>query len=163
MGLPRGLGRPRHPDGRVGWVLGGRWSLRLFQGPASLTVNQLKKKNLKHKNVGLGEFDPSKPKWEGFPGGSVVKIRRPARQTQVWFLGKENPLEEEMAIHSSVLAWEIPWTDVPGGLWSMTSKSRTWLSNWARTHTNQSDLGRETLEGESQAVTEKAVSPQNWR
>ena len=56
MGLPRGLGRPSHPDDRVGWVLGS-----LFQCPASLFVHQLKK-NLKHKNFGLGEFDPSKPK-----------------------------------------------------------------------------------------------------
>ena len=34
-------------------------------------------------------------------------------------LGQENPLEEEMAIHSSVLAWRIPWTEKPGRLQSM--------------------------------------------
>ena len=34
-------------------------------------------------------------------------------------LGWEDPLEEEMATHSSVLAWEIPWTEEPGGLQSM--------------------------------------------
>ena len=37
----------------------------------------------------------------------------------VWSLGREDPLEEEMASHSSILAWEIPWTEEPGGLQSM--------------------------------------------
>ena len=41
------------------------------------------------------------------------------QETQVRSLGGEDPLEEEMAIHSSVLAWEMPWTEDPGGLWSM--------------------------------------------
>ena len=33
----------------------------------------------------------------------------------VWFLGQEDRLEKEMATHSSILAWEIPWTEEPGG------------------------------------------------
>ena len=36
--------------------------------------------------------------------------------------GQEDPLEEEMATHSSILAWEIPWTEEPGGLQSMGSQ-----------------------------------------
>ena len=36
-------------------------------------------------------------------------------------LGREDPLEKEMAIHSSILAWEIPWTEEPGGLQSTRS------------------------------------------
>ena len=41
-------------------------------------------------------------------------------------LCREDPLEEEMATHSSILAWEIPWTEEPGGLQSMGSqKSQT--------------------------------------
>ena len=40
-------------------------------------------------------------------------------------LGQEDALEEEMATHSSVLAWEIPWTEEPGGLQSMASQSQT--------------------------------------
>ena len=41
----------------------------------------------------------------------------PAMQgTQVQFLGREDPLEKEMATHSSTIAWEIPWTEEPGGL-----------------------------------------------
>ena len=38
------------------------------------------------------------------------------QEMQVWSLGLEDPLEEEMATHSSILAWEIPYIDEPGGL-----------------------------------------------
>ena len=41
---------------------------------------------------------------------------------QVRSLGREDALEEEMATHSSILAWEIPWTEEPGGLQSMGSQ-----------------------------------------
>ena len=41
------------------------------------------------------------------------------QETWVPSLGQEDPLEEEMATHSSTLAWEIPWKDKPGGLQSM--------------------------------------------
>ena len=41
-----------------------------------------------------------------------------AQEMQVWSLGQEDPLEEEVAAHSSVLAWEIPWKEEPGGLQS---------------------------------------------
>ena len=43
------------------------------------------------------------------------------QQIQVQFLGLEDPLEKEMATHSSTLAWEIPWTEKPGGLQFMGS------------------------------------------
>ena len=46
----------------------------------------------------------------GFPGGSVLKNVPAKQETQVWSLGQENPLEKEMATHSSILAWKIPWT-----------------------------------------------------
>ena len=47
----------------------------------------------------------------------------PAKQeTWVQSLGWEDPLEEEIATHSSILAWEIPWTEEPGGLQSMGSQ-----------------------------------------
>ena len=55
----------------------------------------------------------------GFPHGSVVK-NLPAMQEpqEMWVLslGWEDPLEEEMANHSSILAWRIPWTEEPGEL-----------------------------------------------
>ena len=43
-------------------------------------------------------------------------------ETQVQSLGQEDPLEEEMATHFSILAWRIPWTEEPGGLQSMGSQ-----------------------------------------
>ena len=46
-----------------------------------------------------------------------------------WSLGWEDPLEEEVATHSSILAWRIPWAEETGGLQS--TKSWVWLSNWA--------------------------------
>ena len=46
----------------------------------------------------------------------MVRIHLPMQETQVWSLDWENPLEKEMAIYSSILAWEIPWTEEPGGL-----------------------------------------------
>ena len=53
---------------------------------------------------------------DGVSGGSAVK-NPPAKQERwVRSLGQEDPLEKEMATHSSILAWEIPWTEEPGGL-----------------------------------------------
>ena len=47
----------------------------------------------------------------------------PAMQfTEVPSLGQGDPLEKGMATHSSVLAWRVPWTEEPGGLWSMGSR-----------------------------------------
>ena len=43
-------------------------------------------------------------------------------ETRVWSLDWEDPLEKEMAMHSSILAWEIPWTEEPGGLQSLGSQ-----------------------------------------
>ena len=58
----------------------------------------------------------------GFPGGSVVKNPPANAEMLVLSLGREDPLEEEMATHSSILAWRIPWTEEPGGLQSMGSQ-----------------------------------------
>ena len=44
------------------------------------------------------------------------------KETQVRSLGQEDPLDEGMATHSSILAWEIPWTEEPGGLKFMGSQ-----------------------------------------
>ena len=54
----------------------------------------------------------------GFPSGSEVKASAAMRGTWVRSLGREDPLEKEMATHSSILAWRIPWTEEPGGLQS---------------------------------------------
>ena len=58
---------------------------------------------------------------QGFPGGTVVKNMPTIQETQeIWVqsLGQEDPLEQEMITHSSILAWEIPWTEEPAGLQS---------------------------------------------
>ena len=51
-----------------------------------------------------------------FPSGSVVRNPPAKQETQVQSLGQEDPLEKEIATHSSILAWEIPWTEQPGRL-----------------------------------------------
>ena len=59
----------------------------------------------------------------GFPGGSDGKKRLPTmRETRVRSLGREDPLETEMATHSSTLAWKILWTEEPSRLQSMGSQ-----------------------------------------
>ena len=55
----------------------------------------------------------------GFPGGSVVKNLSAVQEMWVQSLGWEDTLEKEMATHSSILVWEIPWTEEPGRLWFM--------------------------------------------
>ena len=49
--------------------------------------------------------------FEGFPGGLVVKNPPAKQEMQAWSLGQEDPLEKEMATHSSIFAWRIPWTE----------------------------------------------------
>ena len=49
----------------------------------------------------------------------MVKKLPAAQEMQVPSLGQEDPLEKEMATHSSILAWKIPWTEEPGGQQSM--------------------------------------------
>ena len=64
----------------------------------------------------------------GFPGGTsgiepTCQCRR--HETRVRSLGWEDPLEEGMAAHSSILVWRTPWTEEPGRLWSTGSQSWT--------------------------------------
>ena len=62
--------------------------------------------------------------------GSVVKNTPAMQDLQVQSLGQEDPLVKEMTTNSSLLAWEIPWTEEPGGLQSMgLQKSQTQLRN----------------------------------
>ena len=65
----------------------------------------------------------------GFPGGSVVKNLPAVQETRVQPLDQEDPLEKEMATHSSILVWRIPQTEEPGGLQVHgVTKSQTRLS-----------------------------------
>ena len=71
----------------------------------------------------------------GFLHGSVVKNMptvQEMQETQIWFLNKEDPLEEGMTTHSNILAWRIPWTEESGGLRSMglqRVRLRVWLKS----------------------------------
>ena len=58
----------------------------------------------------------------GFLGNSVAKNLPAKQETQIGSLGWEDPLEKEIVSHSSILAWEIPWTEEFGGLESMGSQ-----------------------------------------
>ena len=62
-----------------------------------------------------------------FPSGSAGKESACNQETQVQFQGQEDPLEKEMATHSSTLAWRIRWTEERDSLQSMESQSRTRL------------------------------------
>ena len=55
----------------------------------------------------------------GFPGSPVVKNQPAMQEIWVQSLGQEDVLEKEMATHSSIFVWEIPWTEEPGRLKSM--------------------------------------------
>ena len=50
-----------------------------------------------------------------FPVGSVEKNLSAEKETQIWSLGQCDPMKKETATHSSILAWEIPWTEELGG------------------------------------------------
>ena len=60
----------------------------------------------------------------GFPGDSVVKNPPAMQGMKVLSLGQEDPLEKEMATHSTIFALEIPWTEEPGGLQAVGSQVR---------------------------------------
>ena len=74
--------------------------------------------------VGLGlDLIPGQGAW-GFSGGSMVKnlpVMQELQEIQAQCLGQEDPLEKDMATHSSILTWRIPWTQEPGRLQSMGS------------------------------------------
>ena len=71
--------------------------------------------------------------YRGFPGGSDSKVcletEGDLKETQVWSLGQEEPLKKELATHSSVLAWKIPWVEEPDRLQSIGSQrvGHNWL------------------------------------
>ena len=67
------------------------------------------------------------------------QVKTPAVQkildTLVRSLGQEDPLEKEMGTHSNIIAWDVPWTEEPGGLQSMGSQRVR--HNWVTKHTAQ--------------------------
>ena len=61
------------------------------------------------------------------------------QETWVWSLGWEDPLEKEMETHSSILAWDMPWTEEPGGLQSMGSQrfGHVWVTKYTTNVTEE--------------------------
>ena len=76
-------------------------------------------------SISVGDIDQLWYFHWGFPGSSGIKnppaMQKP-QETWVGSLGQEDPLEEEVATHSSILAWGIPWTEEPGRLESVGSR-----------------------------------------
>ena len=83
------------------------------------------------------KFSPSKVTFKLEKRASLVahtvKSLPAMQETQVQSLSQEDPLEKEMATHSSIFAWKIPWMGEPGGTVHGIAKSRTWLSDWTTT------------------------------
>ena len=124
-------------------------------------------------------LDKSQQLW-GFPGGSVVKnlpAMQEAQETRVPSLGQEDPLEEEMATHSSIPAWKIPWTEEAGGLqsvvlhesnttaqecWALVSSSVQWKELKVTAARGQcKDFLNEQMEGTSLGVQQLRLCAPN--
>ena len=103
------------------------------------------KQQVKSSSKELGAFIFNPLCSQGFPGGSAVRnppAMQELQETWVWSLGQEDPLEEGMATHSSILAWRIQWAEEPSGLQSIGSQSvgHGW-SDLARTVESSLPLG----------------------
>ena len=87
--------------------------------------------------------------------GMAQRLKRlPAtRETWVRSLGREDPLEKEMATHSSILAWRIPWMEEPGRLQFTGLQSQTRLSNFIKKLTpGKNGGGIDTITSSSEAL-----------
>ena len=95
-------------------------------------------------------------KW-AFLVAQIVKNMPTMQETQVWSLGQNDPLEKQMATHSSILDWRISWTEEPGGLqsmglqrvghdWATNTHTQVLLPHWCNGH----ELGQALGDGEGQ-------------
>ena len=80
------------------------------------------KDSMRQLNIYLIAFKKEYRVW-GFLDGQVVKNLPAIQETRVQSLGSEDPLEKQIATHSSILAWKIPWTEKPGKLQFMGLQS----------------------------------------
>ena len=97
----------------------------------------------------------------GFSSGSAVKNLSAVQEPQeMWVrsLGREDAVEKGMATHSSILAWQVPWTEEPGGLQSMGSQRVG--HDWAHSHANLASALRFLSISPSVAFPTFWVSPQ---
>ena len=93
----------------------------------------------------------------------MVKNLPTVQETQVQSLDQKDPLEKEMATNSSILAWEIPWTEEPGWLQSMGSQSQTQLSDSTRNDNllsvDRSSSHQESLPSQLISLLAKTAEP----
>ena len=117
----------------VGWIPPG-WGTKIL--PCGVSRKKKKKVWSLESKVGgwcwLGNQSVNSS-WSYGIRRSVLKnlpVMQETQEMQVWSLGWEDPLEEEMATHSSILAWKLclAWTEEPGGLQAMGPQSQTWLT-----------------------------------
>ena len=111
------------------------WKIPWMEKPGGLPSMGLHR--VRHNWSDLAAAAAAELHWGSFPGGSAVKNPPATPKMCVWSLGREDPLEEGVATHSSILAWRIPWMEEPGGLQSLRLQrvGHDW-SNW--THTQSS-------------------------
>ena len=96
--------------------------VQLFVTPTTLVGQTSPALGFSRQEYWTGLPFPSPGHLPDFLVAQRVKRLSTMRETQVRSLGREDPLEEEMAIHSSIIAWKIPWTEEPGRLQSMGSQ-----------------------------------------
>ena len=116
------------PLGEVGSIEVAGTLCQLIQGSGKVCTGEqicVKVKPLCISGDGYSSPSPAK----GFPGGSDRKNLPAVWETWVQSLGQEYPLEKVMAIHSSIPAWWIPWTEEPGEIQSTGLQSQTRLRN----------------------------------
>ena len=117
------------------------WTLKAFDSMSTFTPDILVPSIQQCTHL----FTEQKPPWvmhnvtnanaKHFPADSVVTNLTVMQEKQVWSLGGEDPLEEGMASHSTILAWRIPWTEDPGGPQSMGPPRIG--HDWVYTHTHK--------------------------
>ena len=95
------------------------------------------------------------------PGGSEAKNLPAVQETRVQSLGWEDPLKGEMATHSSILAWRIPWTEELSGLQSKGSQRVTY--DWATKHTRTHQLISQPQYKAGKTWNFKTKSRRHWK
>ena len=85
-------------------------------------MDQLWEVRKRKESTGRLEMPSTEMRKRTSPVAQMIKNLPEMWETWVQSLGQEDPLEKEMAIHSSMLDWRIPWTEEPGGLQSMGSQ-----------------------------------------
>ena len=104
-------------------------------------------------------FISSLLRWRASLVAQMVESLPAKSETRVWSLGQEDPLEKEVATHSSILAWKIPWTEEPGGLRPMGLQRVG--HDWA-TNTHALNLSGPVSLSVEWGCTEMVLSPELW-